>query len=239
MQNMSDFYIEQVRAVLDSPRPDEKLGEKHWHRVAPHVLVDPKKEFPRQIAELGLDILQTFPYDSLEDCISETRYSKAALEEQRFLRKTLMVGRDALNLANTTDLIEVPETKPLRSLIGYMGLIADTKAKKPKVLRKTIDLIEPAQKAANDIGPSYVQPSRRGEVVEECKSSLQTPLLTTSLGKRTDEDIYHRARRSFRGVVHLGIVSFLLDPSDVKLGVVMEGVELNRKYGGTHQKICK
>ncbi len=229
-----------IRAVLDLPRTYDPSRELEWHESAIDVFVHGEPAAPVDaMAEFGAKVLTRMPYKDIRKSIERAAAPEHKLAAMRFHRKVLMIGRDTLNLCNANDLIDYPQTEALRQLTCSLGKVADTGGNKRRHVKDATKLTRSASRAARLIDEGFIAPVSSGKLAQRCEAALGTEILLDPESINLHPDDYHRARKSFRAVTHLGIASYLLAPSLEKLDYVQQGAELNRMYGERHQDICE
>jgi|GEM_PF-6312110 len=229
-----------IRAVLDLPRTYDPCREVEWHESAIDVFVhgEPAASVD-EMAAFGAHILTNMPYRDIRKSVERAASPAHKLAAMRFHRKLLMIGRDTLNLCNANDLIDFPSAYPLRQLTSSLGKVADTGGSKRIHVKEATKRTRSAGRAVHGIDETFIAPVSTGKLAQRCELALGTELLLDPESINLHPHAYHGARRSFRTVTHLGIVSYLVAPSLEKLDYVQLGVELNRMYGERHQGICE
>jgi len=235
---MSELF-HSVKSMMDLERVYDPKYSREWSESSMEIFIADDDSFIRSLTSTAANILISFPYDETGVAALNARVSPDILREMRFYRKVLMIGRDALNLTNSTDLIDKPETRPISTLTTTLGKIADKdgrgKSRRIDAFSQAIDAALASQYIDND----FVNPVSYEALRYRYQHALQTDLLMndTSTLVDIDEEVYHVARRDFRSIVHLGVVSQLIEPSDLKLEYVKQGIELSRVYGENHDQI--
>lgn len=232
---MSDL-VQEIKTMMDLPRTYDPHYRHTWSVDSLDTFIPTKgQDFAAELASKSSDILTTFPYDKAGITAIQARSNPEALQDMRFYRKVLMIGRDALNLVNTTRLFDNEDTRPITTLTATLGEIADKNGRgKKRRHRAYLEAID-AESASQYVDDQFVNPIDLDELRWRYKNTSQADLLNDTLSIHTaDGADYHAARRSFRSAVHLGIVSQLIDPSDSKLEYVEQGIELSKLYGKNH-----
>lgn len=237
--------FENICQLMDLPRQFDPGREVDFHKRAAECFLGESAQLPAQLAEFSADTLRTYPFDDVAAKIvalqGPPKKAKNHLEDLRFCRKVLMIGRDTMNLCGENDLIKFEATKPISTLTTRLGEIADAgidqKSGHKKLYQKAAKLSVRAAIAARlSLTSDFVKPISSENLFDRCQQSLSSELLVQPLFG-TDENTYHKARRDFRAVVHLGMVSQLVEPSDTKLAYVQQGIDLNRMYGKRHREL--
>ena len=212
---------------------ETSVDEKTWQQEAVTVFTQHAhpESLIREIAQSSLALLQVFPYENMEHLINEAPAKRKTFKTLRRMRKVLTAGRDALNLSNTTDLIDYESTEPFRSFVMSIGEISDSKAQSIPAIDKAAYLVEPAQNAIRSLDSDYVVPIDEDTFRTRLTSALAPDVLLDHDVTKYTEEAYHLARQSFRAVINVGIISHAVSPSDEKLRAIVEGLQLNRLHG--------
>ena len=231
-----------VRSFMDIPRERDSLPELPWHDIAPQVFIESYKEFPEEIVTGVGHLINTYPYGNLDDIlknITQGDIDEKKIVELRFMRKVLMIGRDTIRLTTTLHEDKQP-FKSMDRLVNRLGRIVDSTEQTPgHSINKASDCA--FQKAAIIKEVQWekllvpVTLSTLHARVEDALSSDY--LLADPQDGNLHEKEYHNARRLFRAVVHLGIVSHLISPNDQKAEFAKAGIELSALYGNTHDML--
>jgi hypothetical protein len=225
--------IERIQAYLTTPKVSHPVAEHHWHDHAVDVLLKTSNQprLPQALATIALDILRHYPFEALDPLLNQGTLTKPLLRELRLQRRVLTVARDTLNMSNAIDLIDVPETEPLRTFIMDLGIVSDTKGQDVAVLDSVRKGREDAATAAYGIPDAHIDPITFTTLEARLRGSLATDLLVESSVDSANEETYHLARQSFRAVVYTGLVSDSIEPRNDRRHYVLEGLRLNGMYG--------
>ncbi len=236
-------YAEVIRAIIDTTpdglRMNPKWEQMAWHDQAVDVFVGRTALTGADFVEFGDTLLQSAPYADIQELVRSGVTKEQSLRELADAREILVVGRNVMNLANQTDLIQDPNSSPLTTLITDIGKLVDNNGRGSRLRRKIVrDEFEPAKHAVTYIHDDFQEPVDRDLLAERARAALHTDKLVDS-GKGwlewvQDEQEYLETRRTFRGVIDLGIASMALEPSAEKLEYVHQGLALNQHYRAQH-----
>ena len=238
-------YEEVVRAIIattpDGLRMDPLTQQEAWHRHAAEVFVGNTAVKSADFVAFGSAILRTAPYDDIRTQLVAGVSRAEPLKKLRDARELLIVGRNVLNLANKTDIIDDPGSRPLATFITALGNLADTNGRGLLLRRKIIrNDFEPAKQAATYIQGDFQESVDTPVLIRRVADSLQTDKLVKGSKNSLwpswahDEQDYLRKRRLFRAVVDIGIASMALEPTAEKLAYVHQGLALNQHYRAQH-----
>ena len=236
---MSNYPLgfESVQNFMDIPREMGEIDEAHWHKFSPSVFISHDNTSIETMLD-GVDsLLQTYPFQLLRNTLQEVSngYSKKSMDDLRFMRKVLIIGRDTIKLCASKDSSE-SFLLPLGILTHQLGEVVDSK--KPPA-NSVIQLTEAVDDALSSV--DLVPVSSRKVTHRANRALLNEELLQLHNFQDNTicEEDYHKARRLFRSVDHLGIVSYITDPDELKKTFAMEGIELSAQYGATHDMLLQ
>lgn len=240
----SSLSIETIRAFMDIPRDPSRVNASQWHQLAPTIFIDRSDTFTETILENVKDFLQTYPYQTLKDTLVDIHAERdeTILRDLRFMRRSLLIGRDAIKLC--TPKYSTPEHfNELAGLTRVMGaVIDDIKQARPALgtdINRAIAFADTVQEVNRSVNFETVS---MDEITPKATQFLMTDTLLANTDMSCDtpnEATYHRARRMFRSVVHLGIVSAIISPDQTKQQFAMDGIELNAQYGRQHTELLR
>lgn len=233
---------ESIRSFMDIPRERNTLPEPLWHDIAPQVFIESYKKFPEEVAKGVGHLIETYPYSGLDDLlenITQGDIDEKTITELRFMRKVMMIGRDTVRLATTIREDKQP-FKSMDRLVNRLGRIVDSIERTPgRSINKASNCA--FQKAAiikeaqwEELLVPVTLPTLYSRVEDALLSDY---LLAAPQDTGLYEKEYHHARRLFRSVVHLGIVSHLISPNNQKAEFAKAGIELSASYGSTHDML--
>ena len=231
--------MRRIEEVLHNPGSLNPEHEQQWSEDALGVLLPGSKKEIRQLASAGIKLLEDFAYQDTANAAKKSHTSKKRFETMCFHRKVLMIGRDTLDLVTETKLTNTSELKPIPDFIRTLGGVADVKGHDKQLRNRAVaeaSYAETASQLICDMPTNLRSPSR---LESRCRRLANTDFLDAGLSGEIEisEDEYHRRRRAFRAVVHLGFLSYVVEPDDEKLAYVERGFELNRTYGACHNGI--
>ena len=244
-------YAEITRAIIATTPEGLHMGPKPeqtaWHRLAAEVFVGNTALTSADFLAFGTTLLRTASYDDIRAQLEAGVAKEQPLQQLRSTREVLVVGRNVINLANTTDMLDDSRSRPLTTLITDLGNLADANGHGLLIRRRIIRRdFEPAKQAAAYIQGDFQAPVDRQTLLQRAADSLQTDKLVRAESKNNlwpawahDEQDYLRKRRLFRAVVDLGIASMALEPSAEKLEYVHQGLALNQHYRAQHASMEK
>ena len=237
--NRNSLNFDSIRDLMDIPREQNTISELLWHDNASKIFVDSETDLPAMVTEGVKNLFETYPYTDLHLLLAEVNdgnLEKQSIDDLRFMRKAMMVGRDALQLSadiNKND----RQFKKVKRLVSNLGQIVDIIEQHPEV---DITALVSSSKRSIDILSDdaslkmTASPVTSASLMEKMNTALETDYLLSDLSESHQEKEYHLARRLFRSVVHLGIVSQILLPNDNKMEFTKAGIELSAKYGENH-----
>lgn len=229
----SSESIFKVRQYFEKSEPSCPVDEHYWHEQAVENVTAPIKDrlLPRLMGAFALELFKEFPFHRVPALLSKAPESKKNFRELRQMRKILTVARDTLNLSNSTDLIEIDSTEPLRSFIMSIGVVSDTLCQDEDAIAITIGYLGDATDIAYSLPDEFLQPVDLHTLRQRLQEALASDILLNPSIHHYNEEGYHVARQSLRSVVYAGIVRDALDPSAQRERFLLEGLHINRIHG--------
>ena len=232
--------FESIRTLMDIPRDKGNLQDDEWHERAPAIFTEDSSTLNEQLIINTSNLIQTYPYADLQDILTAggNGLETTNLSELRFMRKAIRIGRDVVKLcaADGSQITPYRELSLLSRELGDVvdGLESRRKVDIPAAIYYSSDLATKLEDASKSI---HLTPAPIETINERATQSLLTEELLRDVrlnGQNIDEKEYHRARKLFRSVVHLGVMSQLTAPTEQKQRFVMYGIELSSHYGELH-----
>lgn len=219
---MSTEVLDRTEELLKLPR-ELHMREAEFHEAMLDRFVPSCQDTAGTFLETGLALLNELPQQELAELLA-SKPNKQELRRIRDLRKLVMIGRDTLLLCAES----VEGFDSMFELTHHLGRIADTGARKRrhfgKCRRELTTLTEVLQNA--DLTAVDTQTVRA-----RCAERMSSAEI---LSRRTgmDTDTFHGYRIGFRRVVHMGIISAIVDPKpEVDDLMLSTGFGLNVIYG--------
>lgn len=231
-----------IRSIVESTPQgivmEPRSEQTRWHDEAVATFIGQTALRSEDFLAFSHETFYGAPFGEMQDTLERSRPKRTSLDNLEFFRTVLMIARDTHNLADANDLIDNPETQPLTDLITNIGGFIDLEGRGLLQRRKLLQQFPAAMSAVQAIESN---PVTKLALIDRATAALKTEeLLAHDVNWwSTDSRTFRMLQRSLRQVVHLGIVSQILEPTSEKLAMVHTSVALNRKNVDFHEGLAE